>query len=109
MPNYEYECLTCGPFTRFRAISERDEPVDCDECGGMGMRVMSTPNLSMMSPLRRMAAARNEQSQHAPRVGLKTCCEGRSCTHKKQKLGKDGKPALRGSRKRNRRPWMLGH
>ena len=111
MPNYEYECQWCGPFTEFRAISERDQPACCAICDSPAPRVVSAPNLAVMSPLHREAAARNERSRHEPRVGLKTsCCSGSRCTHKKAAATtRDGKPALRASKKKNRRPWMLGH
>lgn len=112
MPVYEYECATCGVFPEFRSMDERDIPVPCAICDTAAPRIISAPNLSVMHPLQRMAAARNEKSQHEPRVGLKSsCCSGPSCVHKRSKAPttKDGKPALRASRKRNRRPWMLGH
>lgn len=113
MPNYEYECQTCGTFTEFRPISQRDLPACCAICDASAPRAVSAPNLAVMSPLHRMAASRNERSQHEPRVGLKTsCCSGGRCTHKSKKPApttRDGKPALRSSTKKNRRPWMLGH
>lgn len=111
MPNYEYECPTCGTFTEFRIISKRDLPACCGICDSPAPRVVSAPNLAVMSPLHRMAASRNERSQHEPRVGPKTsCCSGGRCTHKKTTAtARDGKPALRASTKKNRRPWMLGH
>jgi putative FmdB family regulatory protein len=110
MPSYEYECLTCGTFTEFRAIAERDLPAMCAICDVPAPRMVSAPNLALMNPLGRVAAMRNERSRHEPRVGLKTsCCSGGRCVHKKPALTRDGKPALRGSKKKNRRPWMLGH
>ncbi|MEI9897205.1 MAG: FmdB family zinc ribbon protein [Chthoniobacter sp.] len=111
MPSYDYECQTCGTFTEFRPISERDVPASCMICDEPAPRVISAPNLALMNPLHRMAATRNERSRHEPRVGLKSsCCSGRSCVHKKAApTTRDGKPALRGSKKKNRRPWMLGH
>ena len=110
MPSYDYECTTCGTFTEFRAIAERARPAACSICAAPAPRIVSAPNLALMNPLSRMAATRNERSQHAPRVGLKTsCCSGGKCVHKKSRPAKDGKPALRASTKKNRRPWMLGH
>jgi putative FmdB family regulatory protein len=112
MPSYEYECETCGTFTELRPIAERDVPAPCFICDGPAKRVISAPNLALMNPLNRMAATRNERSQHEPRIGVKSsCCSGGSCSHKKskEKLTRDGRPALRGSKKKNRRPWMLGH
>jgi len=111
MPSYEYECETCGTFTELRPIAERDIPAACVLCDEPAPRVISAPNLALMNPLSRMAATRNERSRHEPRVGLKTsCCSGGNCAHEKAaKPTRDGKPALRASTKKNRRPWMLGH
>jgi len=110
MPSYDYECQTCGTFTEFRPIAERDVPAMCMICDSPAPRAITAPNLALMNPVHRMAATRNERSSHEPRVGLKgSCCSGRTCTHKKSPQTKDGKPALRGSKKKNRRPWMLGH
>ena len=115
MPSYEYECQTCGVFTEFRAMDERDRPAACGICDGAAPRIISAPNLAVMQPMQRMAAVRNEKSQHEPRIGMKTsCCSTGSCRHKKgakagAKKTKDGRPALQSSTKKNRRPWMLGH
>lgn len=112
MPSYDYECVTCGTFTEFRSIADRDTPASCVLCDSPAARVISAPNLALMNPLSRMAATRNERSQHEPRVGMKTsCCSGGRCVHKKSKepLTRDGRPAPRASKKKNRRPWMLGH
>jgi putative FmdB family regulatory protein len=110
MPSYEYECVMCGTFTQFRTIADRDIPATCAICDEPAPRVISAPNLALMNPLSRMAATRNERSQHEPRIGLKTsCCSGGRCSHKKPAPTRNGKPALRASRKKNRRPWMLGH
>jgi len=102
--------MTCGTFTEIRPIAERDLPMACMICDSPASRVISSPNLALMNPLGRMAAMRNERSRHEPRVGLKTsCCSGSRCVHKKARPTRDGKPALRASTKKNRRPWMLGH
>jgi len=72
--------------------------------------MISAPNLALMNPLGRMAATRTERSRHEPRIGVKSsCCSGTRCIHKKPAVTGEGKPALRASTKRNRRPWMLGH
>jgi len=92
-------------------MDERDVPATCGICDGRARRIISAPHLAMMNPVGRMAAARNERSRHEPRVGLKKpCCISGSCTHKTGGRQKNGdKPALRASKKKNRRPWMLGH
>ena len=112
MPMYEYECAECGVFPHFRAMDERDIPAICLFCEQPAPRIISAPNLSIMNPLQRMAATRNEKSRHAPQVANRgSCCSGPSCSHRRkpEPTTKDGKPALRASRKKNRRPWMLGH
>ncbi len=112
MPVYEFECATCGVFPDFRPIDSRDLPAMCGRCDSPAPRIISAPNLAVMSPLQRMAATRNDRSQHEPRVGPKaSCCSGSVCSHKRTglKVTPDGKPALRASKKKNRRPWMLGH
>ena len=112
MPSYEYECVTCGVFTEFRAMDERDRAATCSICDGEAPRIISAPNLAVMQPLQRMAAVRNEKSQHEPRIGVKSsCCSGGKCSRHKKSAPKtkDGRPALLGSKKKNRRPWMLGH
>jgi len=112
MPAYEYECETCGVFTESRLIAERDVPAMCGICDGRAPRIISAPNLAVMNPLQRMAASRNERSRHEPRTGLKKpCCVSGNCGHKKGKGSQESgdKPALRASKKKNRRPWMLGH
>ncbi len=93
-------------------MDERDRAASCGICDGAAPRIISAPNLAVMQPLQRMAATRNERSQHEPRVGLKTsCCSTGKCRHKRGSTPKtkDGKPALLSSKKKNRRPWMLGH
>jgi len=110
MPVYEYDCPFCGEFTELRAISERNNPADCPECGGLAARVISAPFLAVMQPVQRMAAARNERSRHEPLVGAgRSCCDSGSCAHKKKAKKPGEKPALQASTKKYRRPWMLGH
>ena len=109
---YEYECRECGVFPAFRSIDERDLPATCVFCEELAARIISAPNLSLMNPRQRVAAFRNERSRHQPLVSNGgACCSGGSCSHRRpsEPKTKDGKPALRASRKKNRRPWMLGH
>lgn len=46
MPNYEYECETCGPFTENRPMAEFDQPQPCPDCGDMAPRLLTCPALS---------------------------------------------------------------
>jgi putative FmdB family regulatory protein len=45
MPNYEYECETCGPFTENRPMAEFDLPQPCPDCGDMAPRLLTCPAL----------------------------------------------------------------
>ena len=46
MPVYEYRCSACLTLeTRNRGISERDNELHCDDCGGEMKRVLSTPRV----------------------------------------------------------------
>jgi len=115
MALYEYECPSCGDFTQWRPMSESRLPAECPQCHAAAKRVFSPPFLALMSPVSRQASVRNEQSMHAPRVGWKSACGCISggCRHKKkptaEKVTRSGRPVLRQSTKKNRRPWMLGH
>ncbi|HEY3901220.1 MAG TPA: FmdB family zinc ribbon protein [Chthoniobacter sp.] len=113
MPVYEYECEDCGEFSESRVIAERNHPALCPTCGGPAPRNISAPFLAVMSPVQRMAATRNERSQHEPRMTSgRPCCASGGCSHTRKKKAKaaDGeKPALQASKKKYRRPWMLGH
>jgi putative FmdB family regulatory protein len=46
MPNYEYECETCGPFTENRPMAEFDQPQPCPDCGDEAPRLLTCPALS---------------------------------------------------------------
>lgn len=116
MPFYDYDCPDCGTFSAFRSLTDRNLPASCPQCHAEATRVISAPNLSLMSAPRRQAFARNEKSQHEP--GVKTrhrcgsgcgCGSGSNGTKKSTRtvdLGKAGK--FEASRKQ-KRPWMLGH
>lgn len=46
MPNYEYECPSCGArFEELRKMSERDQLLRCTACGSNAVNVFSAPNL----------------------------------------------------------------
>lgn len=104
MPVYEFECRSCGPFTEIRSIIESGSPAKCPDCGTISAKIFPVVNLRQMRPENRVAWERNEQSAHAPRYSP-------TCSHKTSgaKPGADGRPALQSSKKRNSRPWMLGH
>ena len=46
MPNYEYECENCGPFTENRPMAEFDRPQPCPDCNEPAPRLLTCPALS---------------------------------------------------------------
>ena len=104
MPAYEFECRSCGPFTEIRSLAESGKPATCPHCGTLAAKIFPVVNLRQMRTHNRVAWERNERSAHAPRCSS-------TCTHKTggAKPRADGRPALQSSKKRNSRPWMLGH
>lgn len=107
MPVYEYQCSECGPFVEVRPLAESSAPGSCPRCGRASPKLFPMVNLRSMRPENRTAWERNERSAHAPHVCGSGCSHG--ATPKKARTARDGKPALQASRKRNSRPWMLGH
>ena len=105
MPIYEYNCADCGPFTQLRSITECSTNSACPACGSSAVKIFPLVSLRPMRSENRTAWERNEQSAHAPHV-----CSSH-CGHKPKINGakERGKPVLEFSKKRNRRPWMLGH
>jgi putative FmdB family regulatory protein len=97
MPLYDYECEQCGPFREFRSIEHRQVPVDCPGCGVLADRVLTAPQLSLMSSNNRIAETRNEKSAHEPDVV--------------NMIGGKAKPSHARGHKQHapHRPWMIGH
>jgi putative FmdB family regulatory protein len=46
MPNYDYECENCGPFTENRPMAEFDQPQPCPDCGDPAPRLLTCPALA---------------------------------------------------------------
>ena len=47
MPNYDYLCDGCGPFTARRPMADYAEPQACPECGTESPRaILRSPNTS---------------------------------------------------------------
>lgn len=43
MPLYEYKCDKCEKvFSELRNMAEREDPIECPECGGKGKIMFST-------------------------------------------------------------------
>ena len=62
MPNYDYTCSACGPFTAMRPMAEFRDPCACPACGaGTSRAFLSAPAIACMDPTRRSAFASNER------------------------------------------------
>lgn len=58
MPEYDYACPTCGPFSAFRPMAEFAAPQECAECGKLAPRVLlSSPAIGGIDAGRRAAIA----------------------------------------------------
>jgi putative FmdB family regulatory protein len=110
MPNYDYSCPDCGPFTQNRPMARSVEPCACPQCGIPAPRAFfSVPFFSSMDGAARNAHATNERSAHAPKT-LKSsghspgcsCCGGKN--HSKAVYRADG-----GKTFPSARPWMISH
>ena len=67
MPTYDYSCNSCGSFDTIRAISMRDQPAPCPECGQLSDRVLVFgSNLSCVDAQTRQAMEGNERASHLP-------------------------------------------
>ena len=114
MPLYDFACPDCGEFTLARSLANRNSPANCPECHSLAIRVITAPQLSLMSSNRREAYARNEKSCHEPRsLTRHRCGTGCGCgkpsqrsTKRKVNLGKAG---MFEASSKPKRPWMLGH
>jgi putative FmdB family regulatory protein len=42
MPNYDYLCADCGPFTAFKPIARYQEPEPCPACAASAPRTILT-------------------------------------------------------------------
>jgi putative FmdB family regulatory protein len=43
MPNYDYDCGRCGPFTDAHPLAELDLPQPCPNCGEEAPRALTSP------------------------------------------------------------------
>jgi putative FmdB family regulatory protein len=116
MAFYDYTCATCGEFSLWRKLDERNLPAECPTCRAPAMRMISSPQLNLMPAARRTAFTRNEKSRHEP--GVKTrhrCGTGCGCGSSTANAGKSTrtvnleKAGRFETSKKVKRPWMLGH
>lgn len=109
MPEYDYLCDTCGPFTEIRPMSDYAKPQPCPDCGASAPRALLTmPALGLMDAGRRKAIATNERSAHAPAVAGQhpsgcACCSTKA-SNKLTATAIGAAKTFRGSR-----PWMISH
>ena len=57
MPIYEYRCSECGELvSALRKVAEASDPIACDHCDGIAMRIVSRPSvhLSKMSKVEKL-------------------------------------------------------
>jgi len=108
MPLYEFYCADCGTFTLARKLSETSSAAQCPICGIPANKVFPLVHLRTMSATNRKVWERNERSAHRPHVCHAGCQHGAGAPkHRAQPVSE--RPVLQFSRKRNKRPWMLGH
>ncbi len=113
MPLYDYHCESCGPFRQFRAIRDRAAPVDCEHCGAPAVRLLTAPQLNLMSHNNRIAETRNEKSAHEPDV---VTMVGHGDGHRAEPKKPRAAHHHHGSGSHGHshgpqahRPWMVGH
>jgi putative FmdB family regulatory protein len=116
MAFYDYDCATCGEFSLWRKLDERNLPAECPTCHAAAARLISAPQLNLMPAARRTAFARNEKSRHEPGVQKRhRCGTGCGCGSSKAGARKStrtvdlGKTGRFETSKKVKRPWMLGH
>jgi putative FmdB family regulatory protein len=105
MPEYDYLCPDCGPFSAIRPMAEFQAPQPCEGCGAPSPRALLTaPALSSMDAGRRNAFATNERSANAPTrhpSGCGCCVTPASKKLKAESVGVKSFPG--------QRPWMISH
>jgi putative FmdB family regulatory protein len=43
MPNYDYDCARCGPFSESHPMAEFAQPQSCPGCGASAPRALTSP------------------------------------------------------------------
>ena len=70
MPNYLYECESCGPFQENRPMAEFNLPQPCPDCSEPAPRLLTCPAIGG-------GAAENTGAPAAPvHAGGCACCAG---------------------------------
>lgn len=120
MPLYDYECVRCGPFRKWRGMSEFARPARCPDCGKRAARSVASPMLGM-DWRQKTAHSINEKSAHEPRVVHRK--RGDPMVHDTHRDLTDARRYGRGHRQdhghahghkhgkleRSRHPWAVRH
>lgn len=112
MPFYDYLCERCGPFSARVPMAQSSAPLVCPTCATLAPRVVSAPQLNLMSAVRRRVDSRNEKSAHVPEVVHRPAHhDGGSCGHHGAHAGANGHSHAdqKGHSHGPARPWMIGH
>lgn len=111
MPLYDYLCRNCGPFSARMPMAQAKAPAACPDCAASAPRIVSAPQLNLMSTTRRRIDARNEKSAHAPQVAHRPAHgDGGSCGHHAHAgAGGHSHSHAKGHSHAPARPWMIGH
>ena len=79
MPEYDYACPTCGPFSAFRPMADFAAPQECAECGKPAPRVLlSIPAIGGVDAGRRAPSSRFSATSGSSHGGGCACCSGKS-------------------------------
>jgi putative FmdB family regulatory protein len=112
MPFYDYLCERCGTFSALVPMAHASSPRACPGCATLAPRIVSAPQLNLMSSSRRRIDARNEKSAHVPEtVHRPSHAEGGACAHHGGHAGDGGHSHAhpKGHSHAPARPWMIGH
>jgi putative FmdB family regulatory protein len=111
MAIYDYQCDSCGPFTKVRPMAVSAEPYDCPQCGEPAPRAfLSVPFFAGMDARIRNAHATNEKARHEPKRGGSAHGPGCSCCSNGSKKGRSTLVRPDGSKSfPSARPWMISH
>ncbi len=85
MPNYDYRCPACGPFTAMRPMAEFRDPCACPACGAVATRtLLGAPAIAGTNLTRRSGLASSGHGESSQSVKKAThpagcgCCARRS-------------------------------
>lgn len=119
MPIYDYNCVSCGPFDALRQMSQRDEALECPECGALSARVLAFGfHLALVDGDTRRAIEGNESAAHVPKMSkdydssykrLKHPSGCGCCSPKNRKRGATQTFANGNKTFVGKRPWMISH